>query len=88
MSNDVLNPSHFLGQLLINISASVSLSSVTLAKSIFLCTDFLPFRRSTFSITARKPRWIQEYIVLKLRNPITSSGDQVCCSLDSIKSAN
>ena len=36
MSNGVLNPRHFLGRLLISISASVSLSSVTLAKSIFL----------------------------------------------------
>ena len=46
-----------------------------------------------FLFTARKPRWIQEYIVLKLRTPtnsapITSSGDQVCCNLDSIKAAN
>ena len=30
---------------------------------------FFPFRRSTFSVTARKPRWIQEYMVLKLRTP-------------------
>ena len=34
-----------------------------------------------------------EYMVLKLRTPtnsapITSSGDQVCCNLDSIKAAN
>lgn len=41
MSKDVLNPMHFLGRLLISISASVSLSSVslssvTLAKSVFL----------------------------------------------------
>ena len=36
MSNGILNPRHFLGRLLINISASVSLSSVTLAKSVFL----------------------------------------------------
>ena len=36
MSNGVLNPRHFLGRLLINISASLSLSSVTLAKSVFL----------------------------------------------------
>lgn len=35
MSNGVLNPRHFLGRLLINISDSVSLSSVTLAKSVF-----------------------------------------------------
>ena len=54
---------------------------------------FLPFRRSTFSVTVRKPRWIQEYIVLKLRTPANSaptisSGDQVCCNLDSIKAAN
>ena len=26
---------------------------------------FLPFRRSTFSVTARKPRWIQEIYCLK-----------------------
>lgn len=54
---------------------------------------FLPFQRSTFSVTARKPRWIQEYIVLKLRTPTNSaptisSGDQVCRKLDSIKAAN
>ena len=54
---------------------------------------FFPFRRSTFSVTARKPRWIQEYMVLKLRTPANSaptisSGDQVCCNLDSIKAAN
>ena len=54
---------------------------------------FLPFRRSTFSVTARKPRWIQDYIVLKLRTPTNSaptisSGDQVCRNLDSIKAAN
>ena len=54
---------------------------------------FLPFRRSTFSVTTRKPRWIQVYIVLKLRTPTNSaptisSGDQVCCNLDSIKAAN
>lgn len=54
---------------------------------------FLSFRRSTFSVTARKPRWIQEYIVLKLRTPTNSaptisSGDQVCRNLDSIKAAN
>ena len=36
MSNGVLKPRHFLGRLLISTSASVSLSSVTLAKSIFL----------------------------------------------------
>ena len=36
MSNGVLNPRHFLGQLLISTGASVSLSSVTLAKSVFL----------------------------------------------------
>ena len=36
MSNGILNPRHFLGRLLVSISASVSLSSVTLAKSIFL----------------------------------------------------
>lgn len=36
MSKGVLNPMHFLGRLLISISASVSLSSVTLAKSVFL----------------------------------------------------
>lgn len=36
MSNGVLNPRHFLGRLLISISASVSLSSIALAKSIFL----------------------------------------------------
>ena len=36
MLNGVLNPRHFLGQLLINISDSLSLSSVTLAKSVFL----------------------------------------------------
>ena len=36
MSNGVLNPRHFLGRLLISIRASVSLSSVTLAKSVFL----------------------------------------------------
>ena len=53
----------------------------------------MPFRRSTFSVTARKPRWIQEYIVLNLRTPVNSaptisSGDQVCCNLDSIKAAN
>ena len=36
MSNGVLNPRHFLGRLLISTSASVSLSSVTLAKSVFL----------------------------------------------------
>ena len=35
MSNGVLNPRHFLGRLLTNISASVSLSSVTLARSVF-----------------------------------------------------
>ena len=33
MSNGVLNPRHFLGRLLISASASVSFSSVTLAKS-------------------------------------------------------
>ena len=54
---------------------------------------FLPFRRSTFSVTERKPRWIQEYIVLNLRTPANSaptisSGDQVCCNLDSIKATN
>ncbi len=36
MSNGVLNPRHFLGRLLISTSASISLSSVTLAKSVFL----------------------------------------------------
>ena len=36
MSNGVLNLRHFLGRLLISTSASVSLSSVTLAKSVFL----------------------------------------------------
>jgi len=36
MSNGVLNARHFLGRLLISISASVSLSIVTLAKSVFL----------------------------------------------------
>lgn len=36
MSNGVLNPRYFLGRLLISTSASVSLSSVTLAKSVFL----------------------------------------------------
>lgn len=40
MSNGVLNPRHFLGQLLINISASVSLSSVTLAKSVFFGKNY------------------------------------------------
>ena len=34
---------------------------------------FFPFRRSTFSVTARKPRWIQEYMVLKLRTPANSA---------------
>ena len=34
--NGVLNPRHFLGRLLIRISTFVSLSSVTLAKSVFL----------------------------------------------------
>jgi len=36
MSNGVLNQRYFLGRLLISISASVSLSSVILAKSVFL----------------------------------------------------
>ena len=36
MSNGVLNPKHFLGLLLISTSASVSLSSVTLDKSVYL----------------------------------------------------
>lgn len=36
MSNGVLNPRHFLGRLLISTSASISISSVTLAKSVFL----------------------------------------------------
>lgn len=36
MSNGVLNPRHFLGRLLISISASVSFSSVTLAKLVSL----------------------------------------------------
>lgn len=36
MSNGLLNPKHYLNQLLINISASISLSSITLAKSVFL----------------------------------------------------
>lgn len=54
---------------------------------------FFPFHRSTVFVTVRKPRWIQEYIVLKLRNPTNSaptisSGDQVYCNLDSIKAAN
>ena len=31
MSNGILNPSYFLGRLLINISTSVTLSSVTLS---------------------------------------------------------
>ncbi len=66
----------------------------TLKRPRFSCVlGFLPFRRSTFSVTARKPRWIQEYIVLKLRTPTNSvptisSGDHVCCNLDSIKAAN
>ena len=66
----------------------------TLNRPRFSCVPgFLPFRRSTVSVTARKPRWIQEYIVLKLRTPTNSaptisSGDQVCCNLDSIKAAN
>ena len=60
----------------------------------FSCVPgFLPFQRSTFSVTARKQRRIQKYIVLKLRAPAnsaptTSSGYQVCCNLDSIKAAN
>ena len=36
MSNGILNPRHFLGRLLISTNASVSLSSVILAKSVFL----------------------------------------------------
>ena len=36
MSNGILNPEHYLGRLLINISAYISLSSITLAKSVFL----------------------------------------------------
>lgn len=61
--------------------------------TLFLCTGLFPFRRSTVSVTVRKPRWSQEYIVLKLRtltnSAVTiSSGDQVCCNLDSIKAAN
>ena len=63
------------------------------ASTLFLCTRLFAFSRSTFSVTARKPRWTQEYIVLKLRIPTnsaltTSSGNQVCCNLDSIKAAN
>ena len=53
----------------------------TLKRPRFSCVPgFLPFRRSTFSVIARKPRWIQEYIVVKLRAPgnsvpTTFSGD-------------
>lgn len=36
MSNGVLDLRHFLGRLLISTSSSVSLSRVTLAKSVFL----------------------------------------------------
>ena len=36
MSNGILNPSYFLGRVLINISTSVTLSSVTLDKLVFL----------------------------------------------------
>ena len=54
---------------------------------------YFPFHQSTVIVTVRNPRWIQEYIVLKLRNPTNSaptisSGDQVYCNLDSIKAAN
>ena len=66
----------------------------TLKRPRFSCVPgFLPFRRSPFFVIARKSRWMQEYIVLKLRTPTNSaptisSGDQVCCHQDSIKAAN
>ena len=54
---------------------------LTVNRPRFSCVlGFFPFRRSTVSVTVRKPRWIQEYIVVKLRAPAnsaptTSSGD-------------
>ena len=77
-----------------NFFRSVHNGLFTLKHPRFSCVPgFLIFWRSTFFVTARKPRWIQKYIVLKLRAtansaPTTSSGDQVCCNLDSIKAAN
>ena len=41
---------------------------LTKNRSRFSCVPgFIPFRRSTVSVTVRKPQWIQDYIILKLR---------------------
>lgn len=67
---------------------------LTKNRSRFSCVPgFIPFRRSTVSVTVRKPQWIQDYIILKLRIstnsvPTSSSGDQVWCNMDSIKATN
>lgn len=67
---------------------------LTVNRSRFSCVSgFFPFCRSTVFVTVRKPRWIQEYIVLKLRTPTNSAPtisyeDKVCCNLDSIKVDN
>lgn len=66
---------------------------LTVNRPRFFVLGLFPFCRSTIFVIVRKLRWIQEYIVLKLRTPTnlaptTSSGDQVCCNLDLVKAAN
>ena len=63
------------------------------ASTCFLCAGLFAFLAKYFFCYSKKTTMDLEYIVLKLRTPANSaptisSGDQVCCNLDSIKATN